>query len=260
MARKRYISPGFFKNADLADLGPLAQLMFAGLWTIADREGRLKDDPRRIRVETLPFYDVTDAEVDSLLDSLGKGSDPFIYRYEVDGKKFIQVANWELHQSPHHKEVASILPCRNVKSTKGQARSKHKPSMTHAPLELELSSSPLELKEKKVVTDNFEAWWNAYPRKVGKGEARKAFAKALDRISARDATGGEHPPPEEFLICRALAFAVTPAGNAGKFTPHPATWLNQDRFDDDPETWQHREPNRNRHNTGRGGEGGERGL
>lgn len=67
MARARNIKPGFFANEDLAECEPLARLLFAGLWCLADREGRLEDRPKRIRAELLP-YDMCDA--DSLLNQL----------------------------------------------------------------------------------------------------------------------------------------------------------------------------------------------
>ena len=48
MARARNIKPGFFANENLAECDPLARLLFAGLWCLADREGRLEDRPKRI--------------------------------------------------------------------------------------------------------------------------------------------------------------------------------------------------------------------
>ena len=57
MARTRNIKPGFFRNEDLAELGAYAMLLYAGLWTIADREGRLEDRPKRIKVDVLPYFD-----------------------------------------------------------------------------------------------------------------------------------------------------------------------------------------------------------
>jgi len=54
VARARNIKPGFFKNDQLAECHPLARLLFAGLWCEADRAGRLKDRPKRLKVECLP--------------------------------------------------------------------------------------------------------------------------------------------------------------------------------------------------------------
>lgn len=111
MARARNIKPGFFKNYDLADIGPYAQLLFAGLWCLADKEGRLKDQPRFIKAEVFPYYDV---DVNGELTKLERLA--FIERYEVDGQALIQVLNFVEHQSPHHTEKASTLPARSDRS------------------------------------------------------------------------------------------------------------------------------------------------
>jgi hypothetical protein len=74
---------------------------------MADREGRLEDRPARIKAEVLP-YDSCDVE--SLLNSLAAGQDPFIVRYESEGRRYIQVSNFHKHQSPHLKEAKSTIP------------------------------------------------------------------------------------------------------------------------------------------------------
>ena len=80
----------------------------------------------------------------------------------------------------------------------------------------------------------FTAWWEHYPRKAGKKAAAKAYASAVKDISA------EHriTPTEaqERLLEAAKAFAGSDKGR-GAFVPYPTTWLNQGRYDDDPETW-----------------------
>lgn len=109
MARSRLIKPGFFKNETLAELGPWAQLLFAGLWTLADREGRLEDRPIRIQAEIFP-YRFQNVEVDEFLGRLASGPDPFIIRYEAHQKRYIQIINFEKHNKPHHQEQGSNLP------------------------------------------------------------------------------------------------------------------------------------------------------
>lgn len=105
MARARNIKPGFFKNYDLADLGPYAQLLFAGLWCLADKEGRLEDKPRLIKAEVFPYYEVDVNGELTKLERLG-----FVKRYEVAGQKLIQIMTFKEHQCPHHTEKASVLP------------------------------------------------------------------------------------------------------------------------------------------------------
>ncbi len=68
--------------------------------------------------------------------------------------------------------------------------------------------------------DGFADFWAAYPRRVGKGAALKAFAKAI----ASGASVAE--------IAAGLNRQRWPAEE--RFIPHPATWLNQARWQDDP--------------------------
>lgn len=113
MARARNIKPGFFENEDLADLPVAARLLFIGLWTLADREGRLEDRPKRIKMQILPMDDL---DVDELLQELANSG--FIDRYgkctrQVRCKhqaQYIQILNFGKHQSPHVKEKASTIP------------------------------------------------------------------------------------------------------------------------------------------------------
>ena len=105
--RARNLKPGFFKNEDLAELPPLVRILFAGLWGMADREGRLEDRPRRIKAEVLP-YDTCDIE--AMLDQLSSDDDPFIVRYSVDGRSYIWIPTFLDHQAPHYKEKPSEIP------------------------------------------------------------------------------------------------------------------------------------------------------
>ena len=105
MARARIIKPGFFSNDKLAEIPAHGRLLFAGLWTIADREGRLPDRVMWIKGSIFPYEDVA---VDCFLEQLAAGG--FIQRYEIDGDRFIQITGWAKHQRPHIKEVASTIP------------------------------------------------------------------------------------------------------------------------------------------------------
>lgn len=105
MARSRNIKPGFFRNELLAECPPLVRLLFAGLWCLADRAGRLEDRPKRIRAEVLPY---DDGSVDEMLNELNRSG--FILRYQVGGLRFIQVQNFAKHQNPHHREAESTIP------------------------------------------------------------------------------------------------------------------------------------------------------
>lgn len=105
MSRARYLKPSFFTNERIGELAPFERLAWQGLWCQADREGRLKDRPRRLKIEILPYDDI---DFDAILATLHERN--FIVRYEVSGERFIAIPSFLEHQRPHPKEPQSILP------------------------------------------------------------------------------------------------------------------------------------------------------
>jgi hypothetical protein len=79
--------------------------------------------------------------------------------------------------------------------------------------------------------EKFGAWWTSAPRKVGKADAERAYAKSVAALIDRGVDD-----PHGFLLARIQAFANSPKAK-GDFCPHPATWLNQGRYDDDDDEW-----------------------
>lgn len=73
------------------------------------------------------------------------------------------------------------------------------------------------------VERDFEPWWAIYPRKRGKGQALKAYRAARKKASA------------ETLLeaLKAQRDALTKEGVG--FCPYPATWLNGERWADEPD-------------------------
>lgn len=105
MARARNIKPGLFKNELLAERLPAVRLLFVGLWTLADREGRIEDRPKRIKLELFPY---DNCDIDEMLSQLEE--DGFIERYQVASKSVILICNFLKHQTPHGTEKDSELP------------------------------------------------------------------------------------------------------------------------------------------------------
>ncbi|MGN1370621.1 MAG: phage replisome organizer N-terminal domain-containing protein [Aristaeellaceae bacterium] len=70
----------------------------------------------------------------------------------------------------------------------------------------------------------FERFWEAYPRKVGKGAAEKSFSKIKPSEELTD-----------IMIKAVEAAKRSPQWmkDGGQFIPHPATWLNQKRWEDE---------------------------
>lgn len=81
---------------------------------------------------------------------------------------------------------------------------------------------PLERKPLNSKNESeFNEWWASYPRKEGKGAAKKEFDKALKKVSL------------DVLVGAAESYRNDP-NREPKFTVQPARWLREERWDDGP--------------------------
>ena len=79
----------------------------------------------------------------------------------------------------------------------------------------------------------------AYPRKEAPRDAHKAIQRAIDHIRSEQRPGLEIPV-EHWLLERVKAYAAAVAlwpKEDRIYIPHPSTWFNKGRYDDDPATW-----------------------
>lgn len=104
--RARNIKPGLFKNELLGKADPILTVLFAGLWCMADREGRVEDRPERIRVELFPYR--AEMCIDSALKCLADMG--LVHRYTSGRHKVVQITGFLKHQKPHKNEIPSSLP------------------------------------------------------------------------------------------------------------------------------------------------------
>jgi hypothetical protein len=223
--RARNVKPGFFKNEILAECHPLARILFEGLWCIADRNGRLEDRPMRIKAEVLP-YDAK-PDIDTLLNDLASKRDPdgkpaFIIRYAANGCKYIQILHFLEHQNPHVREPESSIPAPDEHSTSTvPAPDEHGTSPALSPIPY--PESPI-LNPLSIAPLGFDDFWKAYPKKIGKGAARKAWGKIRSPATLL---------PAILLAIEKQKTCDQWQKDGGQFIPHPATWLNQQRWEDE---------------------------
>lgn len=220
MARIRTIKPELYRHEELFEAErssklPL-RLAFTGLFTVADREGRFRWQPRVLKLDVLPFDNVDFAAV---LDALHEHG--FVVKYQVGADTFGHIPTWAKHQHINQREADSVLPapdeadartCTHV-SAHGEREGEK---------ELEGKGRELEGERESRARDplEFETFWEKYPHKVGKPLARKAYSGARARAEASEILSGlelyvrAKPPDRQWL--------------------NPATFLNQDRFRDEP--------------------------
>lgn len=232
MARSRNIKPSIMENEDLAELPPVARLLFIYLWMLADREGRLEDRPKRIAGRALPYPRDRDADVDDLLNQLAGAG--FITRYTVGELAIIQINNFAKHQSPHVRETASELPSIEQGTTKavtkhnlGSVETSPRSPDSLFPLPDSLlpipEEQPCSPSASESAEEGFASFWEQYPKKVAKPQALKAWKKIK--------------PAGQILADLMAALEKQKASadwlkDGGQFIPHPASWLNGRRWED----------------------------
>lgn len=85
---------------------------------------------------------------------------------------------------------------------------------------------------------DFAAFYAAYPRKIAKGNARKAFAAAVKRgVKSTALVAAAQAHRDHWTRCRTET----------RFIPHPTTWLNGERYDDELPSPADQQPNANGH-------------
>lgn len=131
-------------------------------------------------------------------------------RAEVPGKG----CNYRVH--PRTTFTPELASPANETADTPERRSDKSSRTTSKKIKATPSSSPRVL----AIVGDFDAFWLAYPRKVGRGAAERAYLKVCRVV-----------PPDKILAA-AHAYAASRADEDPQFTAHPTTWLNQGRYDD----------------------------
>lgn len=232
MARIRTIKPEFWTSEQITKCSVSARLLFIGMWNFCDDWGRCPDSPGRLKMQILPADDMS---IHDLLTELSVTG--LIHRYSVDGKDFIQITGWQ-HQVINRRAKKSLYPSspaftEHSLKTHGvlmQCKTKKEPPLPPKkeapliPLKKEHPSTPPKedsLISQKEVDEFFESWWKHVPRKVGIGQARKAFRAAFKKTDLQT------------LIAGIKKYAKSVVDNP-EFIVHPSTWLNGERWLDEP--------------------------
>lgn len=206
-ARIRTIKIELFQHGELYDAeiaeGLPLRLGFAGLWCMADREGRFEWKPRELKLYILPHDSVDFSRVLNALASHG-----FLVRYEFAGRTYGWIPGFTRHQVVNNREEASRLPAppeeavtayTNGTSTRGPRVSDASPTRAprrtrgtgtgtgtgreESPLHRDATRrasgdgqpSPAETPRATWLTPYWDAWVSAYGGEPTGGQ----FAKAL---------------------------------------------------------------------------------
>jgi hypothetical protein len=231
MARARNIKPGFFTNEELVELPFATRLLFIGLWTEADRAGRMEDKPKRIKMKLFPADDL---DVDNALQQLhDKG---FLLRYEAAGERYIQILAFDKHQNPHKDERKSGIPAPDLHGASNEeAHDLNSTNPADSPIpdslplipDTQTKPSPARKKPAPGEDEKFAEAYSLYPSRPGSSKA-----SALKAWQARIASGVD--PDDMIAGVKRYANFVRQSRTEPNFIKMPATFFGPDRhFDSD---------------------------
>jgi len=223
MARSRMIKPEFWDDETLSKISRDARLVFIALWNFSDDYGVVKGNESWLKNHIFPYDDSMSHHgvFKQWLFELEKGR--WILPFDHDGQKFYFIRQFQKHQTINRPSLQ-----RNPAPPETLIEDSLN---THGVLIDEVKLIEVKEKDKvrikkpkKINGEMFEKFWKAYPKKVAKQDAEKAFLK----------TNPDESILEIMLNC--IESSKKSQGwtkDDGEFIPHPATWLNKRRWEDE---------------------------
>lgn len=217
----RIIKESICVSESIDSLNWFEEVLFYRLIVNCDDFGRFDGRVPVVKNRLFPLKDnVTAKAVEGGINKLA--SVGLVRMYECDGKPYLCLPTWNDHQSVRAKRSKYPAPDDSVNAheiicNQVQANVPVIQSESYS-----ISESESNAKNARKSRDEaFEKFWSAYPRKEGKQKAKAAFEKV-------------NVPLEVLLtaIEKQKESAQWSKDN-GQFIPHPTTWLNGKRWEDE---------------------------
>lgn len=220
--RIRTIKPEFWMHEGLCKCSEFTRLLAIALLNWSDDEGYFMANPVLIRGQVFPFLDDSKIIPRSLQDLSSVG---WIRLGKDDqGRSVGMVLNFAKHQRVDKPKPSSIKA-----SSTFQDASKTHPRIIQDDSKEEGNGKEWNGKEllsdRSDYMDFAESIYSEYPRKEAK---KKAIAAILSAMKSN---------APDFILERTKAYASAIYWKEPQFIPLPATWFNQERFNDPPEAW-----------------------
>lgn len=212
----RIIREAILSSEAIASLTWAEEVFYRRLMSIVDDYGRFEANPQLIRAKCYPLQtdDVKATEVSAWLESCRRAG--ILQLYTANGKSYLEVSKFQQQTRTASKCPAPDSECSQMISN----------------AHLDVVVSVVEVVSETVVekatvratpapADGFDDFWAAYPVKKGKEAARKAWDKL--KLDA---------PQVAHIIWR-LKDQVNDFDWKRGYVPHPATYLNGKRWNDE---------------------------
>ena len=231
-------------------MSPHARLLTLAVRNEADDQGVFEWKPVTLKMRLMPNDNV---DVAALLGEMEANNQ--VLRFEHAGRHYGAIRNFRRYQRPKKPNSVHFLPeeLRTYVGLKGDGSESTEVDDEEVPHqfgtdgeeppqreevgdngseEIDLSpnsraagTSPRQqrmVEEQRALDAEFERWWLAYPLRVAKGKARKLYLKIRAKLDA------------DTLEAAARRYAAAVAGKDPEFIAHPTTWLNGERWLDEP--------------------------
>ena len=97
MARKRMIDPNIWQSEDFSKLSTLGKLVFIGLFSLADDEGRGRCNPVYLKSTLFPYEEgIRSTDIDKTLSEIS--SNMSVIFYSCDGSSYYSLLSWDTFQ------------------------------------------------------------------------------------------------------------------------------------------------------------------
>jgi hypothetical protein len=252
MGRIRTIKPEFHSHEELSALPAETHLFASALVNYADDYGYFNANPVLVKAGTNPLR-IDKTKTEDQLEQLERIGYIEVRRSGI--KHYGRILKFDEHQRVSHPSPSklkdkyetlpkssriipeSFVPEGNREQGTGNGREHEVSKATPSHPEASLGAVTAIHPDMSI--------YEAYPRKEGKGAALESIRKAVARLVKGEAP---HPPmakieAQRYLMRRVLEYERSPTGRQPDKTkiPHPATWFNQKRYDDDQSNWHHTE-------------------
>ena len=213
----RILKESICTSDQLNELSWFEEALFYRLIVNCDDYGRFDGRIPVIKNRLFPLRENLTAK--AVKDGINKlASTGLVVLYENDGKPYLYLPTWNDHQIVRAKKSKYPAPedsiCTSADICNQMQADDSKCLRNPIQSESNTNTNPNTRKRE----DDFETFWNAYPRKEGKQKARAAFAKVTEPVEILLDAIEDHKKSAQW------------EKDGGQFIPHAATWLNGKRW------------------------------
>ena len=220
----RIIKESICTSDSIDQLGWFEEVLFYRLIVNCDDFGRFDGRAAVVKNRLFPLKEnLTLKNVESAINKLARVG--LVVPYESGGKPFLSLPTWNEHQSVRAKRSRYPEPeiiCNQLQSD--DSKCPRNPIQSESESESNPNPNPAKADDRAAMKERFDRFWKAYPRKTAKQDAAKAFARLN---------------PDEALMTVILGAVEKQkqsdqwTRDGGQYIPHPATWLNGRRWEDE---------------------------